>query len=264
MLQKVAVLSLVLAGLYCANVLFYAMRHAAIQAGAASRMGAPDLDLTEMTSRAVDFIKNGRDAEFDQQLADNLRDRTFVLIYLAELISGAQTHEPLHGEDLALCFKIAIPSALYPNKDAVLAIGMEENLANPRFGLTIGVDEANSMLTTGVSDWGVLGCFLYPVLICLTVSFAARVLLSRSSEVVRCLVVFTFVFILFQTEMTVTDMFVQCRNLILVVLGWVPMNYALRYLTQIGRRKPVRTQSKTAGQPARIQTHLGGGGRPVY
>jgi hypothetical protein len=80
---------------------------------------------------------------------------------------------------------MTMPSAIvsiFGSKEKIIAVGMEENLANPAFGLK-AQDEANSYLTGGLSDFGIPGLFLYPVLLALGLNFLVRVGMSRASEV---------------------------------------------------------------------------------
>jgi len=195
--------------LYVGNIVFYAMRVSSWQAGSAR------LSVTELSARAAGILRVGKDAAFDQKVEENLRDRTFVLSYLSDLLAASWTHEPLFGRDLLFSIRMAVPSIIYPNKDSVRAIGMEENLVNPEFGL-YAEDDANSILTTGVSDLGAVGIFLYPVALSLLIGAFTRTLARHLPQIVRAIVVFTVVGVIWRTEIGFSGYFILCRDLIIL------------------------------------------------
>jgi hypothetical protein len=248
LLKKGLVLAMCGIGFYGANIVFYAMRHVAEANGAAKRLGAPDMPLGEIVSGAIKFIREGRNSDFDEQVAANLRDRTFVLMYFSDLVAASKTHTPLHGELLSFAAQMATPSSIYSlfgSKDKVIALGMEEIVANPAFGLK-AQDEANSYLTGGVSDFGIPGVFIYPVALAFLINFGVRLGLSRSPEVMRCLVMLMMISSLFQTEWAVTGMFVFIRNIILLVVGWIPISAVIRFFMRSHRRTPQPLNGRSA------------------
>ena len=243
--KKAALLTAGLVGMYSANLLFYAMRYSAELEGVAPQMGARGISLTDLVGRSVEFIVNGRNSSFDADMAANLQDRTFVLPYFANLVVQSQIHEPLHGDLLLFDLKMATPTllyGLYGDKSIVLAIGMEEVLANPRFGM-YPTDEANSILTAGVSDFGIVGVFLYPILLCLILNFSIRVLMSSSKELIKFVVLFGFADCLFQTEMGLSGYIVGYRNFALAVVCWVPIDAALSFFSRSRSRRSSSLQS---------------------
>jgi len=195
--------------LYVSNIIFYAMRVSSWQAGSAR------LSVTELSIRAAGILRGGHDAVFDQKVDENLRDRTFVLNYFSDLLDAGWTHKPLFGRDLLFSVKMAVPSIIYPDKDGIRAIGMEENLANPEFGL-YAADEANSILTTGVSDFGAVGVFVYPVALSLLINAFTRALARRLPDIVQAIVVFTVVGVLWRTEIGFSGYLILCRDLIVL------------------------------------------------
>jgi hypothetical protein len=220
--KKVAVLTVCTTGFYVANTVFFAMRHVAEVEGSARRMGAPDLSLTELVTRAIKFIREGRDSGFDEEMATNLQDRTFVLPYFAELLSECRTHAPLHGRLILFSVSTATPTAIYSlfgDKSKVLDIGMEEMIANPAFGLAPR-DEANSLLTSGISDFGLLGIVLFPIGVALLINFAVRIVLARTSELTKFVALMIYIHMLFQTEMSITSVICNTRNVALLLIGW--------------------------------------------
>ncbi len=203
--------------LYAGTTFFYALRVSAWQMGG----GGKKAPLSMLTSRATNLLENNDDSQFDQQVSQNLRDRTFVLRYFSDLLSASWTHPLLLGEDLFFCIKLSIPSAIYPNKDSVIETGAEEGLANPNFGLIVK-DEANSVLTTGVSDFGLAGALVYPVGFCLAVSFFVRRWNSKVPEAIRLLTILAIINLMWQTETGSAAYLVLCRNLVILLPAlWV-------------------------------------------
>lgn len=251
--KKALVVFVCLASLYCLNMVFYAMRHSAEQTGAAKRMGAPDMSLTELITSALKFIKEGRDSSFDEDMAANLQDRTFVLPYFSDLVAESRTHTPLHGQLVVFACQMATPSAVYSlfgSKDKVLALGMEEWIANPNFGL-YARDDPNSLLTGGVSDFGVVGAFAYPIIIALLANFLIRVVLARAPELMKFLALMMFVTSFFQTEVAVTGFVVGTRNLIFLLVGWIPVSAVASFFMNRSNRVPDELRGR---RPARDAT----------
>jgi hypothetical protein len=143
----------------------------------------------------------------------------------------------LHGADLVFCLESALPSVLYPDKDRIRAIGMEENLANPQFGL-FPTDEANSILTTGVSDFGLAGMFLYPVALIALMELFLRMVGRRMPEAAKAFLILCVLDTLWQTELSTSAYFVLGRNLLLLSL---PLAFLSRLsgflLNPSGRRR---------------------------
>jgi hypothetical protein len=211
---KVALVATIIPLLYLANTFFYAMRVSSWH------LGESTAALSTLVPRAVELLEGGPDPHFEHLVDENLRDRTFVIRYFSDLLTASWTHQPLYGKDMAFCFKSAIPSLLYLDKDTVKAIGIEENLVNPEFGLP-AYDEANSILTTGVSDFGIAGVFIYPILLVIGIRKFLDGVSPKLPEAVRIVLLFSIVYVLFQTEVSTPSYFVVCRNLLLVSFSLV-------------------------------------------
>jgi len=215
-LKRLVALGICLLTLYLGNIAFYAMRYSIAQSG------RKELSLSETTSRAVQFLQNGRDSRFDQALSQNQRDRTFILAYFSDLLAGSWKHEPLYGRDALFCARMAIPSRLTSSKDEVLDVGMEESLANPQFGLPVD-DEANSILTTGVSDFGILGAFAYPILLTMLIGAFVRLLSRNLPEAIKLIVLLALVNMMLQTELSGNQYLVFCRDIVILALLLLPV-----------------------------------------
>jgi hypothetical protein len=249
--KKALVLGVCAVGFYSANLLFYAMRHVADPTMDAHHVGQVDIKLSDLVSSAWTYLREGRDSSFDEEVATNLRDRTFVLKYFSDLVGQSWTHQPLHGEVLAFAAGMTTPSAVVAalggSKQKIIGLGMEENVANPAFGLK-AQDEANSYLTVGVSDFGIPGVFIYPVLLVLALNFLVRVGLSRAPEVMRGLVVLMYIFALFQTEYGLTTIFVFTRDTFMLVIAWIPISKVLAFFMQSNGR-PKAQPLAVSGSP---------------
>jgi hypothetical protein len=221
--------------LYAGNVFFFAMRVSTYTTGTTS------MTLPGLMENALSVLQNHGGGRLDDLLAKNLRDRTFIIRYLSDLLHASATHQPLHGADLVYCLESALPSVLYPDKDRIRAIGMEENLANPQFGL-FPTDEANSILTTGVSDFGVAGMFLYPVALIALMEFFLKMIGRRMPEGAQAFLILCVLDTIWQTELSTSAYFVLGRNLLLLSFPLVFLSRLSRLLLNPSgrRRRPER------------------------
>ena len=214
---------------YAGMTFFQAMRYSQQESGNGK------MAFSETSGRALNLLTQD-DARFTQRLTENLRDRTFIIGYLSELIAASATHTPLYGEDALLCLKLSIPSVLYPNKSAALDLGAEEAIANPQFGLPVN-DDANSLVTSGISDFGVIGAFMYPVLISLVASVLLRIVSKRVPEVVKLIVLLMFASVMIQSENELAEYFNLFRQtVIFVFLCWPIAKFAQRRSQSRGAR----------------------------
>ncbi|PSH04002.1 MAG: hypothetical protein CXZ00_09325 [Acidobacteria bacterium] len=193
---------------YGSIVSFFALRYATMQMGKGR-------SLTEYAGRAVTLLQDG-DPMMARQLASNVQDRTFILTYLSELLSASWHTTPMLGEDAAFCIKSSIPSVLYPDKHAVNEIGAEEVIANPHFGLMVR-DEANSLLTAGVSDFGLAGAIAYPFAILGFYVCFSRVVGRYLPPMTRLFLNFALVYGLIQAETVLTSNINICRDLLIFI-----------------------------------------------
>jgi hypothetical protein len=178
------------------------------------------------------------------QLGANVEERTaFLIRYLAWLGRGGDTPSPLYGQDAALAIHMATPNALFRaaglNKQQARSVATEEVLANEHFGLT-DTDDANSVLTGGIIDFGVAGVIAYPLIFCAL----ARLALFLAGEVInregRILAVFAVLFLYLQTEAPIAVYLIGLRNLGILLFCWA----FLYWLPAIrGKAHPVRALS---------------------
>ena len=154
----------------------------------------------------------------------NLEERPFLLEeYLSLLGRGGNTTEPMYGQDFMLGIKLAIPDAAYKwvgeSKNLVRSVGTEENLANERYGLP-DTDDANSILTSGIIDFGLLGVFLYPLAICgifRVIYFVIDHSFNKEGQLVALLI---GVYLFLQAESEVASYVLSLRNMVIVMVLW--------------------------------------------
>lgn len=139
-----------------ASKAFFAMRMAVWELGSTR-------DTAAMLSKGFDVLINAQDTGLDEEVAENQKSRTFIIGYLAELVGALELQEPLYGDVLVFDIAINVPSVLWPEKYKIIALGVEEVVANPHFGLS-PEDDANSIATAGAADFGIPGIFIYSLL----------------------------------------------------------------------------------------------------
>jgi hypothetical protein len=196
--------------LYVSTVAFYYMRLAGFS--------RPGVSLSTRISLSIDLFQTKSFDEVSNAFTSNVQTRTFILGFVAELESLSGQFTPGYGRDLAMGFKKAIPSIIYPGKDR---FAEEEGLDNELFNTTY-LDEANSVLSGGATDFGLLGMIAYPLLF--------TVLLRAFFEYIQNLqpvFVTTFIFLsalgtLLEPELSLTDYFIVLRNgLLFGTVVWI-------------------------------------------
>jgi hypothetical protein len=197
--------------------------------------------LVEMAA-ATTFRSPG---EIVDELGENTPDRAaFEVRYLSWLGRGGNTPSPLLGQDFLLGLEMAVPDKIYSvvgaNKDAARSIGTEEGLANEHFGLPDD-DDANSILTGGIIDFGLTGVLIYPLLVC----FLTRLLLSLASTALKPegqIVLMLSAMTLFSlSEVEVGDYLLGLRNMAILGVVWGFVHWLPR-LTGRRRWAPVYGQ----------------------
>jgi hypothetical protein len=176
--------------------------------------------LVEMAA-ATTFRSPG---EIVDELGENTPDRAaFEVRYLSWLGRGGNTPSPLLGQDFLLGLKMAVPDKVYSlvgaNKDAARDIGTEEGLANEHFGLSDS-DDANSILTGGIIDFGAAGVLVYPVLVC----FLTRLVLRLASWVLdiegQVVLILSAISAFIVVEVEVGDYVMEWRNMAILGVIW--------------------------------------------
>ncbi len=168
--------------------------------------------LAQRIQIAITWVEDGTAiSRANEANQSNVQKRTFVLGFFSDVLEGSSQNAPALGRDFIGLASFAIPRVFNPDKN--LTFG-EENLVDEIFGLTYH-DAANSILTNGATDFGLFGAILYPLFIVwlmrLSVELPARFLPPLPVSIIAL----GAVFMLLQTETTITAYFVTIRNEIL-------------------------------------------------
>jgi len=158
----------------------------------------------------------------------NAQKRTFVLGYFADLLEGSSRRTPGLGKDLAEYTQSVIPRVFFPNKD--LEFG-EESYADGLFGLTYG-DAANSVITNGAVDFGLLGVIGYPLLIVAIMRVCIEALSRMLPVLPMAIISLGAIFTLLQAESATSAYLVSIRNEIIfavvLFIYWRMPKFGLR------------------------------------
>jgi hypothetical protein len=202
---------------------FFAMR----QANYELPKGA---SLSELIEAGASKMMGDNQEDLDEKLKENRSTRTFIVGYAAEILFALETHEPLGGDLMVLGVATAVPTTIWPGKWKIMAQGAEESVCHPRLGMP-AYDAANTLVTSGMCDFGGAGMFGYPILCALMFSlslFAVR----RLDIVTRLVFGFGIVYGLLNAENVLTAFFVVLRNGAVLAFGM----FLLRSLLVLGAR----------------------------
>lgn len=166
---------------------------------------------------------------------ENLSERTFIIGYLSELTWRTSVQAPLYGDVLALNVGMAIPRAIWPTKFQNLKYSTDEVLANPELGLPI-TDAANSLLTAGMTDFGLLGMIGYPMGM-ITLLMAGVRLCRHADPLVYGLSVLIAFITIANIESTVTNYLIAIRIMFLFGVAGLALQWTLAYLAHYNRRQ---------------------------
>jgi hypothetical protein len=144
----------------------------------------------------------------------NARTRTFVLGFLADIVEGSSRSTPALGRDFMWQTYLALPRVVATEKDS--GIG-EEALVDEIFGLTYR-DAANSILTNGATDFGLLGVIVYPLFFVWLLRFSIDVLSRFLPPSAASLIALGAIFEFLQTEAVTTGYIVTLRDEILFTI----------------------------------------------
>lgn len=186
LLLSVAIAPVVVAQFY----FFYTMRLVNWEAN-------EPLKLQELVTRTISKVATENPVEVSDDLKENVAERSFMIDYLAELFAATRNHPPIGGRLLVNGIASAVPSALWPEKPAYV-YGADENLVHPELGMPIW-DGPNTLLSAGISDFGVPGLFLYPIAALLLFSWILRVA-RRGEPLIYCALFFSILNILLNIE----------------------------------------------------------------
>ena len=173
------------------------------------------LSLAHRAETAMSWVKDGsalsRATVANQS---NAEKRTFVLGFFADVLEGSSRRTPGLGRDLAEYVGSVVPRAINPNKDLSFN---EEAFADELFGLTYG-DSANSILTNGAVDFGLLGVIAYPLLIVVIMRVSIEAFSRLLPPLPMAIIILGAIFTVLQTETATSAYFVSIRNEIIFAI----------------------------------------------
>lgn len=176
--------------------------------------------ISEIAPEAIRILKNPERSGINAVVSENEETRTFIIGYLALLIERSETTPPLFGELAQFTAAIITPSAIWPGKYRYSGLGFEETISHPHFGLPIW-DAANSLFTSGLSDFGVLGAILYPLIIGTLYSAITRLANKYSNSFPTAPLVISLCLTTLGAEAGIASYFITIRDsLILCVILW--------------------------------------------
>lgn len=144
----------------------------------------------------------------------NVEGRTFVVAWFSDLLELSSTMPTAHGRDLFIQTEDAIPKQFIPNKPVI----QEEDIASEQFNRNYP-DQANSLMTAGVIDFGLAGVMVYPLVVVFCMSYVVRTLKKLMDHEIY---VYGFVISLMfsiATEVTLTGFEVAIRNIVIIAIG---------------------------------------------
>lgn len=179
-------------------------------------------------------------------LSENIGSRPMLLTqYLSLLSKGGNTPSPMKGQDAWWAIENTVPDVLYSrfgsSKDNIRFVGSEEGLANEHFGLPV-FDDANSLFTGGLIDFGFLGVIAYPLIAC-AIARAMLFVVSRMLNSEGQLVLLLFMLWLFlQSEAELAQYVTAVRDLTMLLAIWAAM-YSIPKFTGRRREMPLFSES---------------------
>ncbi len=195
---------------------FYIMRVASY----AFKNSSKKPSIVELLPEAIKVYQDRERLYIAEKIHENLSSRTFVLEYLAALSEKSTTIEPLLGKNLERALVVATPAIIYWGKYKNPLFSDEEHLLNPHFRLPV-TDNANSLLTASIGDFGELGLFILPVFVCFTFALLMRVIQKISPDITYMLILILICKTLFSVEQDVVGYITAIRSMfILYFITW--------------------------------------------
>jgi hypothetical protein len=208
--RRIVVAAILGSILYASTIAFFYLRVAGF-----SHKG---LTLTGRVAAAIDMFASGNHEEVNKSFSENVQRRTFILGFVSELESLSTQFTPGYGRDLVMGFKKAIPSVIYPGKDR---FAQEEGLDNELFNTTY-IDEANSVLSGGATDFGLLGMIGYPILFTIMLRAFFEYVQNYQPVFVTTFIYLSALGTLLEPELSLTDYFIVLRNgLLFGTVVWI-------------------------------------------
>jgi hypothetical protein len=176
-------------------------------------------------SQAAETFQGGNLGEMVDLLRTNASTRTFNIGYFSDLLDASQHNEPLYGAVAMHNLQLMVPSSISADKFGLDPYG-EEELVDMKWGFGF-TDEANSIITGGVADFGFIGVLLYPLLAVLLLRGTLEAIQYAMPTYGAVIMALAFIYVMLLAELTLFGYFGQIRNalifaFILYVLSLVP------------------------------------------
>lgn len=181
--------------------------------------------IVEMIPEAIKIYKDRERLYIAEQINENLSSRTFVLEYLATLSERASVIGPTYGQNLLRAVVVATPIIFYWGKYKNPLFGSEEDLLNRHFGMPVW-DASNTVLTASIGDFGEIGFFVIPVILCFLFSIFLRIAYALATPTSGILVSFFICKALLSVEEDVVAYFTSARSVfILLAITWLVFSF---------------------------------------
>ena len=159
---------------------------------------------------AYDTLHSRSGSEILGLMRGDASTRTFIIGYLSDLLGASMESSPLYGTDAIHYLKLMVPSALSANKFNNEPYE-EEQLADMKWGFGY-IDEANTVLTAGATDFGILGMLVYPLLIVLLLRVVLEWTQSFMPTFAAIMIALALLYEALLPEQSLAGYFGQVRN----------------------------------------------------
>jgi hypothetical protein len=149
-------------------------------------------------------------------LQANASSRSFDVAYFSDLLDASLHATPLLGEDLMQNIKLLVPSVISADKFGFTGYS-EEDMVNMKWGFTYK-DEANTLLTAGVADFGIFGVMLYPLAAVFLLRFVLEWMQSVMPTHAAVIVALAFVHQMLLSEQLPAGYLLQIRNALIFMM----------------------------------------------
>lgn len=176
-------------------------------------------DLPSIVGEAKVVLGNQSGEENGETLETSLKANALerVLggpIYLGMLVSAkSQSSFGSHGEIGYSTILLAMPRRLFKNKALFIdATGAEEDIAYRNFQLARLQDEANSIFSTGFTDFRWLGLIIYTVVDLFLIWVAVKLIVIAADPMIRVIIVGSIVTLILNNENCFIDWVLLLRD----------------------------------------------------
>lgn len=201
---------------YLGVKLFYAFRIAAWDL-------SPGInDPLQMLQIGFDVFTHPAKYDLDYQLTENSLDRPFVLRYLSQIIDRMNFNNWFSGQAVYATLLVSIPSAFIGAKNFMV----DEDLIHPKIGLPVN-DEANTILTAGVVDFGWLGLLLFPVFTLIFLQCIIFLVKKLKIDWFTYFTIFSVLTVLLNIENSMAQYWSVARSIMIILMLVLGIKYLL-------------------------------------